>query len=109
MDATEAHHAKEVLDVVLPADHQSTKRMQPSEEPFHSPTPAVLPQRATIMCGFQALSAMGATISMPYARPDREACRFTWALRSKLSPVHCKSGSALPLEVFLNHDTQHRR
>ena len=56
--ATETHHAEEVLDVVLPADHQSTKVMQPSKESFHSPTPAVPPQRATVLCGFAALSAM---------------------------------------------------
>ena len=59
MYATETHHTEEVLDVVLPADHQSTKVMQPSKESFHSPTPAVPPQRATVLCGFAALSAMG--------------------------------------------------
>jgi hypothetical protein len=33
--------------------------MQPGKKSFHSPTPAVAPQRATVLCGFPALSAMG--------------------------------------------------
>jgi hypothetical protein len=36
LHATEMQHAEEVLDVVLPADYQSTKVMQPSKESFHS-------------------------------------------------------------------------
>ena len=59
LHATQAHHAEEVLDVVLPTDDQPTKVMQPGKESFHSPTPAVPPQRATVLCGFAALSAMG--------------------------------------------------
>jgi hypothetical protein len=51
LHATEAHHAEEVLGVVLPQDHQSTKVMQPSKESFPSPTPAVSSQRATVLCG----------------------------------------------------------
>ena len=57
--ATETHHAEEILDVVLPADNQAAKMVQPSKESFHSPTPAVAPQRVTVLCGFPALSAMG--------------------------------------------------
>ena len=57
--ATQAHHAEEVLDVVLPADDQPTKVMQPGKESFHSPTPAVTSQRTAILRGFPALSAMG--------------------------------------------------
>jgi hypothetical protein len=39
-----------------------TKRrqmVQPSKESFHSPAPAIAPQRATVLCRFPALSAMG--------------------------------------------------
>jgi hypothetical protein len=46
--ATETHHAEEILDVVLPADDQAAKMVQPSKESFHSPTPAVAPQWATV-------------------------------------------------------------
>jgi len=34
-------HAEEVLDVVLPPDHQPTKVMEPSEKSLDSPTFAV--------------------------------------------------------------------
>jgi hypothetical protein len=34
LHATQAHHAEEVLDVVLPADDQPTKVMQPGNESF---------------------------------------------------------------------------
>jgi hypothetical protein len=40
LHATEAHHAEEVLDVVLLADDQATKVMQPGKEAFHSPDEA---------------------------------------------------------------------
>jgi hypothetical protein len=56
LHATQAHYAEEVLDVVLPADDQPTKVMQPGKESFHSPTPAVTPQRTATRCGFAALS-----------------------------------------------------
>jgi len=58
LHATQAHHAEEVLDVVLPADDQATKVMQPGKESFHLPTPAVTPQRTAILRGFPALPAM---------------------------------------------------
>jgi hypothetical protein len=58
LHATQAHHAKEVLDVVLPANHQPTKMMQPSKESFHSPTPAVSSQGTAILRGCPALTAM---------------------------------------------------
>ena len=44
--------------MVLPADDQATKVMQPGKESFHSPTPAVTPQRTAILRGFPALPAM---------------------------------------------------
>jgi len=35
LHATQAHHAEEVLDMVLPADDQPTKVMQPGKESFN--------------------------------------------------------------------------
>jgi hypothetical protein len=58
LHATETNHAEEVLDVVLPADHQPTKIMQPGKQPFHSPTSAVAAQRTTILRRRLALSTM---------------------------------------------------
>src|SRR4029077_16855228 len=58
LHATETNHAEEVLDVVLPADHQPTKIMQPGKQPFHSPTSAVAAQRTTILLRRLALSTM---------------------------------------------------
>ena len=49
LHATKADHAEEVLDVVLPTNHQPAKMMEPSEKSFHSPTSAVAAQRATIL------------------------------------------------------------
>jgi hypothetical protein len=59
LHATQAHHTEKVLDVVLPTDNHAAKMVEPSKESFHSPTPAVTAQRATVLCGFPALSAMG--------------------------------------------------
>jgi hypothetical protein len=59
LHATETNHAEEVLDVVLPADHQPTKMMEPSEESFHSPTSAIAAQLTTILRRRPAFSAMG--------------------------------------------------
>jgi hypothetical protein len=42
LHATEANHAEEILDVVLPADHQPAKVMEPSEKSLDSSTIAVL-------------------------------------------------------------------
>jgi hypothetical protein len=58
LHATETNHAKEVLDVVLPADHQPAKMMQPGKKSFDSPTSAVAAQRATILRRRPALSTM---------------------------------------------------
>ncbi len=58
MHATQAHHAEEVLDVVFPANYQPPKVMEPGKKSFHAPTPAVAPQRTSILRGFPALSAM---------------------------------------------------
>src|SRR5207245_9811307 len=46
LHATETNHAEEVLDVVLPANHEPPKMMQPGEKSFDSPTSAVATQRA---------------------------------------------------------------
>lgn len=43
LHATQAHHAEEGVDAVLPAGDQATKVMQPGKEPFHSPTLADMP------------------------------------------------------------------
>ncbi len=59
LHATQAYHAEEVLDVVLPADDQPTKVMQPGKESFHTPTPSIAAQGATILRRRPALSAMG--------------------------------------------------
>jgi hypothetical protein len=56
--APEAHHAEEVLDVVLPADHQPTEVMKASEKSFYSPTSAVAAQRTTVLCRHGAITAM---------------------------------------------------
>src|SRR2546430_4253677 len=53
-----SNHAEEVLDVVLPANHEPPKMMQPGEKSFDSPTSAVATQRATILRRPSALSAM---------------------------------------------------
>jgi hypothetical protein len=58
LHATEANHAEEVLDVVLPADHQPTKVMEPSEESLDSPSFAVTAQRTTALRRRPALSTM---------------------------------------------------
>src|SRR5256712_11345658 len=58
LHATETNHAEEVLDVVLPANHEPPKMMQPGEKSFDSPTSAVATQRATILRRPSALSAM---------------------------------------------------
>jgi hypothetical protein len=44
--------------VVLPADHQPPKMMEPGKKSFDSPASAVAPQRATILCWRPALSTM---------------------------------------------------
>jgi len=49
---------EEVLDVVLPPDHQPTKVMEPSEESLDSPTFAVTEQRTTVLGRAAAHSAM---------------------------------------------------
>ena len=58
MHAAEADPAEEVLDVVLPANHQPTKMMEPSEQSFHSPTSAITAQRTAVLGCRPALSAM---------------------------------------------------
>ena len=44
--------------MVLPADCQPTKMMEPREKPFDSPTSAIAAQTATILGGLPAHSAM---------------------------------------------------
>jgi hypothetical protein len=58
LHATEANHAEEVLDVVLPADHQPTKVMEPSEKSLDSPSFAVTAQWTTVLRRRPALSTM---------------------------------------------------
>jgi hypothetical protein len=49
---------KKFFDVVLPADHQPTKVMEPGKKSFHLPTPAVAPQGTAILSVHPALTAM---------------------------------------------------
>jgi hypothetical protein len=58
LHATEAHHAEEVLDVVLPAGDQPTEMMEPGKQSFDSPTSVVAAQGAAILRRHSALSAM---------------------------------------------------
>jgi hypothetical protein len=58
LHTAKAHHTKEVLDVVLPANHEPTKIMEPGEKPFHSPTSTVTARRATALRWSSARSAM---------------------------------------------------
>ena len=44
--------------MVLPADHQPTKVMEPGKKSFHSPTPAVAPQGTAILSVHPALTVM---------------------------------------------------
>jgi hypothetical protein len=45
--------------VVLPADHQPTKMMEPSEKSLHSPASAIATQRTPVLRGRSPLPAMG--------------------------------------------------
>jgi len=58
LNTTKADHAEEVLDVVLPADHEPTKMMQPSETSLYTPTPGVAAQGPTVLRRCPTLSAM---------------------------------------------------
>jgi len=58
LHATEAYHAEEVFDVILPTNDQATKVMELGQKSFHLPTPTVAPQGTAILSGFPALSAM---------------------------------------------------
>jgi len=44
--------------MVLPADYQPTKVMEPSEKSLHSPTSAVAAKRTTVLCRHPAHSSM---------------------------------------------------
>jgi hypothetical protein len=52
------NHAEEAFSVVLPADHQPTEVMKPSNKSLHSPPPAVAPQGTAILSRLPALPAM---------------------------------------------------
>jgi len=52
------HHAEEVLDVVLPANHSTAEVMQPSKKSLHSPTPTIAPQGTATLSRFLARAAM---------------------------------------------------
>jgi hypothetical protein len=56
LHATKTDHAEEVLDVVLPANHQPTNMVKPSEKAFHSPMAEE--HRATVLCWRWVVSAM---------------------------------------------------
>jgi hypothetical protein len=56
---------KKFSDVVLPADHEPTKMMEPGKRSFDSPTSAVTPQRAPSCVGVRRFPRCGAIISMP--------------------------------------------
>ena len=67
LHAAQADHAKEVLNVVLPANHQPTKVMEPSEWSFHSPASAVATQWTPVLSWHSSLSAMGCDHFYPVA------------------------------------------
>jgi hypothetical protein len=76
LHATEANHAEEALDVVLPANHQPTKVMEPSEKSLDSPTVAVTAQRMTVLrFGLRRTPRCGAIIWMPYRSSKRRSKR----------------------------------
>jgi hypothetical protein len=54
----QADHTEEVIDVVLPANYESSKMMEPSEKSLNSPTSAVATKRAAVLGRFSARSAM---------------------------------------------------
>ena len=56
--AAKANHPKEVFERILPADHESTKMMKPSEKLFHTPALAVAPQRAPVLSGGTTLPSV---------------------------------------------------
>ena|ERR1700728_2330698 len=49
LPATQADHAKEVLDMVVPAGCEPAKGMEPSEKSLDSPTFGVTPQRVPML------------------------------------------------------------
>ena len=57
-------HAEEAFDVVLPADRQSTKVMEPGKKSFLSPTPTVATQGTAILSGFPALDRRSGQFSV---------------------------------------------
>ena len=59
LQAAESNHSDEGLDLVLPANHQPTKVMQPSKQSLYSPTLAIAPQRTTVLRPLPALSPVG--------------------------------------------------
>jgi hypothetical protein len=59
LHAAEADHAEEVLDMALPADHEPTKMMQPSEKSFHSPASTIATQWTPVLRWRSPLSPMG--------------------------------------------------
>jgi hypothetical protein len=58
LHAPQADHAKEVLNLVLPADYQPPKVMEPSEESFYSPASAIATQRMPVLSWRSSLSSM---------------------------------------------------
>ncbi len=70
----QARHAEEVLDVVFPADDKARKVMQPGKESFHSPTPAVTPQRTAPLFAHVKEASMKASSSSSF--PSDESSKL---------------------------------
>ncbi len=51
--------AEEVFNVVLPSGDESAEVVHPGEQPFHSPSPAVAPQLASILSLLSATAPVG--------------------------------------------------
>ena len=56
--AAEPEHAKEIIDVVLPARDQAAKPLQPGKETFEGPAPPVAAQRTAILRGVPPVTAV---------------------------------------------------
>ena len=62
LDATELDHAEKVFSVILPANYQATKPVQPSKESLYAPTSAIATERATVL---------GEPLAIAFVRSDQ--------------------------------------
>jgi hypothetical protein len=69
-ETTKVNEAEEVFDVVLPASDQPAKIVQPSEEPFHFPTPTVAAQFPSILGLVSTLPVRGDQFDIGATSPD---------------------------------------